>query len=113
MRGLETVTDALALINKGARSAAGLENHWLDFKTDKPSDRETYQALAEPALTVAVRELAYAEARLLVIEVAEGLDVHSTRTGQDESRRALGLAAELDVTTANADRYRSSTRRTR
>ena len=34
MQGEEMVTDALALILKGTRSASSLENQWLDFKND-------------------------------------------------------------------------------
>lgn len=127
MQSLETVNDALALIFKGTRSASSLENQWLDFKTDKPSEKESHQDLAEaavcfanasggvivvgvadsrvgqeafvgtklqidplrsrihgltePSLVVTVQEVRYVGARLLVITVPEGLDVHSTRKG--------------------------------
>ena len=194
------VQAALAQVLRGVRSAASLESQSLDFKTDKPSERETFQDLAEaavcfanasggtvvvgvadtalgpdafrgtalstsvlrarvhaltdPPIVVTVDELGYASARLLVVSVPEGLDVHATRRGlvtrrwndqclpmrptdvsrldderrgadwtsqssgrpvleidpdallrvrallrsaQDESRRALGLASELDV----------------
>ena len=194
------VEAALAQVLRGVRSAASLESQTLDFKTDKPSERETCQDLAEatvcfanasggtvvlgvadtvlgpaafrgsavstgelrarihaltdPPIVVTVDELDYASARLVVVRVPEGLDVHATRKGlvtrrwndqclpmrptdvsrldddrrgtdwtsqssgrpvtevdpdallrvrallraaQDESRRALGLAAEVDV----------------
>lgn len=194
------VEEVLAQILRGVRSASSLESQDLDFKTDKPTEREAYQDLAEaavcfanasggiivvgvadtvvgpeafrgsvlrgtelrarihaltdPPIVVTVDELAYSSARLLLLRVPEGLDVHSTRQGlvtrrwndqclpmrptdvsrldderrgadwtsqssgrpvvdvdpdallrvrallrgaQDESRRALGLAAELDV----------------
>ncbi|UQU65645.1 putative DNA binding domain-containing protein [Couchioplanes caeruleus] len=127
MQETEMVADALGLILKGVRSASSLESQWLDFKTDKSSDKETYQDLAEaavcfanasggaivlgvsdsrvgpeaflgtqlkvdvlrsrihsltePSLVVTVREILYADARLLAITVPEGLDVHSTRKG--------------------------------
>jgi ATP-dependent DNA helicase RecG len=197
---LVDVEAALSQILRGVRSAASLESQSLDFRTDKPGERETYQDLAEaavcfanasggtvvvgvadtalgpdafrgtalsasvlrarvhrltdPPIVVVVDELAYASVRLLVVGVPEGLDVHATRKGlvtrrwndqclpmrptdvsrldderrgadwtsqssgrpvadidpdallrvrallraaQDESRRALGLASELDV----------------
>src|SRR5436190_11367089 len=127
MQGSEMVSDALALILKGSRSASSLENQWLDFKIEKTTDKETHQdlaeaavcfanasggaivlgvadsrlgpdafvgtrlkvdslrsrihALTEPSLVVTAEELEYAKARLLVISVPEGLDVHSTRKG--------------------------------
>lgn len=191
---------ALAQILRGTRSAASLESQRLDFKADKPTEREAFQdlaeaavcfanasggtivvgvadskvgrdaflgtalrsgslrsrihALTEPPLMVTVDELEYASARLLIVRVPEGLDVHSTKKGlvtrrwndqclpmrpadvsrldderrgadwtslssgravedvdpdamlrvrsllrsaQDDSRRVLGLASELDV----------------
>ena len=121
------VTAALALILRGTRSADSLENQTLNFKTQKPSEKETCQdlaeaavcfanatggrivvgvadtklgqdafvgtslsrdvvrarihALTEPPLMVTVEEQQHAGARLLVISVPEGLDVHSTRRG--------------------------------
>lgn len=121
------VAAALALILRGTRSADSLENQTLDFKSQKPSDKETYQdlaeaavcfansrggrivlgvsdtklgqdaflgtslpvdvlrarihALTEPSLVVTVEELRHAGVRLLVISVPEGLDVHSTKKG--------------------------------
>jgi ATP-dependent DNA helicase RecG len=121
------VATALSLILRGTRSADSLENQTLDFKTQKPSDKETCQdlaeaavcfansmggrvvlgvadtklgqdafigtsiavdvvrarihALTEPSLVVTVEELQHAGARLLVISVPEGLDVHSTKKG--------------------------------
>lgn len=123
----DDVATALALILRGTRSADSLENQTLDFKTQKPSDKETCQdlaeaavcfanstggrivlgvaatklgqdaftgtsipvdvvrarihALTEPSLMVTVEELKYADARLLLIAVPEGLDVHSTKKG--------------------------------
>ncbi|MGQ0575295.1 MAG: RNA-binding domain-containing protein [Pseudonocardia sp.] len=127
MRPPEDVSDALALISRGTRSASSLENQRLDFKTDKPSEKESYQDLAEaavcfanasggtivvgvadstlgtdafvgsrlkidrlrsrihaltdPSIVVSVDEVEHAGARLLVVAVPEGLDVHSTRRG--------------------------------
>lgn len=117
----------LALIAKGSRSAASLESQRLDFKTEKPTAKETYQDLAEaavcfanasggvvivgvtdsgtgptafvgcsvdamelrsrihaltdPSIVVTVEVLHVHDARLLVVHVPEGLDVHSTRKG--------------------------------
>jgi ATP-dependent DNA helicase RecG len=53
MQATELVADALELIFKGARSASSLENQWLDFKTDKATDKESYQDLAETAVCFA------------------------------------------------------------
>lgn len=121
------IEQALTLILRGVRSAASLESQDLDFKTDEPTDRETFQDLAEaavcfanasggiivigvadtvvgaaafqgsalraaelrsrihaltdPSIVVTIDELTYASARLLMIRVPEGLDVHSTRKG--------------------------------
>ena len=50
MQDPEVVADALDLIARGTRSASSLENQRLDFKTDKPSDRESHQDLAEAAV---------------------------------------------------------------
>lgn len=121
------VTAALTLILRGTRSADSLESQTLDFKTEKPSDKETCQdlaeaavcfansmgghivlgvadtrlgpdafpgatisvdvvrarihALTEPSLVVTVEEVQHVGARLLVISVPEGLDVHSTKKG--------------------------------
>jgi ATP-dependent DNA helicase RecG len=117
----------LHAIENQTTSASKSESQWLDFKTEKPSARETYQDLAEaavcfanagggtivigvsdravgpeafvgttiddniarsriheltqPALTVTARVVLWCEARLLVIEVPEGLDVYSTGKG--------------------------------
>lgn len=127
MQAHEVVVEALSSILRGLSSASSLESQWLDFKTDKPTDKESHQdlaeaavcfanasggdivlgvadsrvgqeafvgtdlrvdtlrsrihALTEPSLVVTVHELHYADARLLVISVPEGLDVHSTRKG--------------------------------
>jgi ATP-dependent DNA helicase RecG len=194
------VRAGLTQILRGSRSAASLESQTLDFKADKPTERESYQdlaeaavcfanstgglivvgvadstvgpeaflgtrlridalrsrihALTEPPIVVTIEEIEYTSARLLLISVPEGLDVHSTKKGlvtrrwndeclpmrpadvsrldderrgadwtsqssgrvvedvdpdamlrvrtllrgaQDQSRRALGLASELDV----------------
>lgn len=127
MSDLEVVADALDLIARGTRSASSLEDQRLDFKTDKPSERESHQdlaeaavcftnssgglivvgvadsavgpeafvgtqlvanrlrarihALTEPSIVVSVDEIERSGARLLVISVPEGLDVHATRRG--------------------------------
>jgi len=44
---------ALALIEKGSSSAAKLESVTLDFKTEKPTAKETFQDLAEAAVCFA------------------------------------------------------------
>lgn len=121
------VTAALDMIAKGTRSASSLESQRLDFTTDKPSERESHQdlaeaavcfanasggsivvgvadstvgadafvgsqltvdrlrtrihALTEPSIVVTVDEIERAGARLLIITVPEGLDVHATRKG--------------------------------
>jgi ATP-dependent DNA helicase RecG len=66
MQELEVVTDALDLIAKGTRSASSLESQRLDFKTDKPSERETFQDLAEAAVC-----FANASGGLIVVGVAD------------------------------------------
>lgn len=127
MQDPEVVVDALDLIARGSRSASSLESQRLDFKTDKPTERESHQdlaeaavcfanasgglivvgvrdstvgpeafvgthlvvdrlrsrihALTEPSIVVSVEEIERSGARLLVITVPEGLDVHSTRKG--------------------------------
>lgn len=43
------VATALASILRGTRSADSLENQTLEFTTQKPSDKETCQDLAEAA----------------------------------------------------------------
>jgi ATP-dependent DNA helicase RecG len=123
----DAVAEALAAIAKRTRSADSLENQQLDFKTDKPSEKESYQdlaeaavcfanasggtivigvadslvgaeafvgsqlkvdrlrarihALTEPSIVVSVNEIEHTGARLLVLTVAEGIDVHATRKG--------------------------------
>lgn len=47
------ITAALTLILRGTRSADSLESQTLDFKTDKPSDKETCQDLTEAAVCFA------------------------------------------------------------
>jgi ATP-dependent DNA helicase RecG len=121
------VEAALAMVNRGTRSADSLETQTLDFKTDKPTEKEAYQdlaeaavcfangsggvivvgvadtklgqdafvgtrlrldqlrsrihALTEPSIVVTVEEFDYSGARLILVRVPEGLDVHSTRKG--------------------------------
>src|SRR5690349_13039734 len=62
------VTEALAQILRGARSAASLESQELDFKTDKPTERETYQDLAEAAVC-----FANASGGVIVLGVADSI----------------------------------------
>ena len=53
MADTDLVTAALELILEGSRSATSLEGQRLDFKTDKPSEKECYQDLAEAAVCFA------------------------------------------------------------
>lgn len=62
----------LALILRGTRSASSLESQTLDFKTNKSSDKDTYQDLAEAAVC-----FANATGGLIVVGVAD------TTTGAD------------------------------
>lgn len=123
----DSIIHALNLIMRGTRSADSLEGQLLDFKTQKPTEKETCQdlaeaavcfanalggtivlgvadtklgadafigttvsvdvirsrihALTEPSLVVTVEEIQFGGARLLAISVPEGLDVHSTKKG--------------------------------
>jgi ATP-dependent DNA helicase RecG len=47
------VRAGLTQILRGSRSAASLESQTLDFKADKPTERESYQDLAEAAVCFA------------------------------------------------------------
>ncbi|MBB2901053.1 ATP-dependent DNA helicase RecG [Kineococcus radiotolerans] len=53
MAPTRSVTEALAAISSGRRSADSLEGDHLDFKTDKSNDKETGQDLAEAAVCFA------------------------------------------------------------
>lgn len=77
------VAAALALILRGTRSADSLENQTLDFKSQKPSDKETYQDLAEAAVC-----FANSTGGRIVLGVAD------TELGQDAF---LGTSLPVDV----------------
>src|SRR3954471_3231958 len=68
MEDTDLVSIALGSILKGSRSAASLEGQRLDFKTDKASERETYQDLAEAAVC-----FTNASGGVIVVGVADSL----------------------------------------
>lgn len=68
MQDPDVVTEALAAILKGSRSAASLEDQRLDFKTDKPSEKESHQDLAEAAVC-----FANASGGVVIVGVADPL----------------------------------------
>ncbi|MDN5916810.1 MAG: putative DNA binding domain-containing protein [Pseudonocardia sp.] len=86
MQHEDVAFESLGLILRATRSAASLEGHRLGFKTDKPSERESYQDLAEAAVC-----FANASGGTLVVGVADS---------------AVGNAAFIG-TALKADRVRS------
>lgn len=76
MQEADLVSEALGLVLRGARSAASLEGQRLDFKTDKPSEKETCQDLAEAAVC-----FANASGGVVVVGVADSLLGRSALVG--------------------------------
>lgn len=64
----ELVSEALDLILRGTRSASSLENQRLDFKTEKSTEKESHQDLAEAAVC-----FANASGGVIVVGVADPL----------------------------------------
>lgn len=80
------VATALASILRGTRSADSLENQTLEFTTQKPSDKETCQDLAEAAVC-----FANSTGGRIVLGVAD------TKLGQEAF---LGTSIRVDVVRA-------------
>ena len=67
MQAADPLAETLGLVLRGTRSASSLEGHRLDFKTEKPTERESCQDLAEASVC-----FANASGGVIVVGVAEG-----------------------------------------
>lgn len=103
------VVSALTAIQRGTRSASSLESYRLDFKTEKPAERETYQDLADAAVC-----FANASGGLIVVGVADkavgGDALVGTALDSDEVRARIHALTEPSIVTACKEIDRSGVR---